>query len=115
MRYLAIVLVVLAGVATGAVAYNNFTLGPPVVLAAPSHLAVVATGSAILPDGWTNTSALAFRAKAPAGTKAQLDVEVQPKGAAFTGTPTATSDASAAQPTVTVHLADGQYHWQMRL
>jgi lipoprotein-anchoring transpeptidase ErfK/SrfK len=115
MRYLAIFLVVLAGVATGAVAYTNLTAGPPVVLAAPSHLVVAATGSAILPDGWTNAPSLTFQASAPDGTSARLDVEVQPKDTAFTGSPTATSASATARPAVTVHLPDGEYHWQMRL
>jgi lipoprotein-anchoring transpeptidase ErfK/SrfK len=115
MRFLAILLVVLAGAGTGALAYTDLTTGPPVVLAAPSDPQVAAIGTSFLPNGWTNSPSLSFQAVAPAGTTAGLDVEIRSQGRPFTGTPTATSTSLSAHPTVSVRLPDGRYHWQMRL
>jgi hypothetical protein len=54
----------------------------------------------------------------PSGNPAQLQVEVQPVGTAFTGTPTATSVFSSTWGIVSVsvpNLPTGQYHWQARV
>jgi hypothetical protein len=53
-----------------------------------------------------------------ANNSAQLQVEVQPVGTAFTGTPTATSVFSSTWGIVSVsvpNLSSGQYHWQARV
>lgn len=115
MRFLAILLVVLAGAGTGALAYTDLTTGPPVVLASPSDPQVAAVGTSILPDGWTNSASLSFGAAAPAGATARLDVEIRPEGQAFTDTPTDSSATPSAHPTLSIRLPDGRYHWQMRL
>jgi lipoprotein-anchoring transpeptidase ErfK/SrfK len=111
MRFLAILLCLLASGTTAAFAYRDMTMGPPVVLAPASSVSMSAARTSILPNGWTNASTLTVTGKGRAGKDPGLDVEVRPLGTPFTGTPT----ASSASTSVTLHLANGRYHWRARL
>lgn len=129
MRYLAILILLAASVTGGVLVYRHLTAGLPVVLPAPRQLQVTAANGSLQPDGWTNSSTLYLRVMQTHGTIAGLDVEIRKQQVKFAGTPTkSTGDPStvaqscrgnlscvAQVPTVRVRLADGSYHWQVRL
>lgn len=91
-------------------AYRELHAGPPVVLAAPTHLGIATARGQILPDGWTNSSTVTLKAQGP--KQVGLDVEVRRQGQPLDGSPTATS---GSDPSAVVHLPDGRYRWQARL
>jgi hypothetical protein len=80
-----------------------------------------ADGATVIAEGGdTSGSSVVFKGTlaSPSGNPAQMQVEVQPVGTAFTGTPTATSVFSSTWGIVSVsvpNLASGQYHWQARV
>ncbi len=76
-------------------------------------------GAGIMTGGTTNEAVVEFRAQlsdSDTGQPLHLEVEVQPVGVAFTGTPTAVGDARPAGPNsvLVTGLAPGNYHWQVR-
>lgn len=124
MRYLVALLFILAVAVGGGLIYRELTLGPPLVLPAPTRLQVQATGSAIAPNGWTNSRSLDLSVALV--RDAGIDVEVRPVGQGFSDSPTESSDAVQVASTCSgcrgheanvaqVRLDDGVYHWQARL
>ena len=113
------------GAVAGFLGYRAWTSGPPVVLLAPTQVAVTAAGAA-LPNGWTNARTVDVSVVDP-GARAGADVEVRSGGQTFSGAPTATIPAAGAGRTacpgsgrascisLALHLPDGIYRVQARL
>ncbi|HLJ65741.1 MAG TPA: L,D-transpeptidase family protein [Chloroflexota bacterium] len=109
----------------GFLGYRAWTSGPPVVLPAPTQVAVSA-GAAGFAGGWTNSRTVEVSVVSP-GLRAGADIEVRSGSQTFSGTPTATIPVSApvrqACPgnrrsgcvSLSLHLADGHYRLQARL
>jgi hypothetical protein len=95
------------------------TTGSTVITeATPSNMAQAsASGTAIATSSATNSSSLVLTFDGANNSIWTPQVEVQPLGTAFTGTPsttsTATIDGTVASVTLT-GLTDGPYHWQAR-
>jgi hypothetical protein len=118
MRFLVALAIVVLGTTFGVMGYRAWTAGPPVSLAAPKLLGVTAGGLPLLPQGWTDSPTLDLKLsdRVVAGT----DVEVQPTGTSFSNNPTVSVKApfgcaATRCALVHVHVADGEYHLQMRL
>ncbi|HEX6509174.1 MAG TPA: FlgD immunoglobulin-like domain containing protein, partial [Chloroflexota bacterium] len=124
MRYLVAFVILVGGAAAGLFAYRHFTAGIPVVLPKPT-LQVTASGTSLLPGGWTNSPWLELRA-VRSGVVAGVDIEIRKQGVKFKDTPTVTENPPgqvAANCTscvamgaalVRLHLNDGPYHLQAR-
>lgn len=109
MRFLTALLIVLLGAAVGAAAYFRLTAGPAIVLARPTLVQAAAGGTPLAADSWTSSHDVVLRADPTRA--AGIDVEVQRAGTRLRHDPT----ASSRTPSLTVHLADGIYHWAVRL
>lgn len=126
MRFVFALFVPIAVAFGGLLAYRDWNAGPPIVLPAPSHLAVSVANSSLLPGNWTSSGSITLSATAPPHETSGLDVEVRPSGQTFSNVPTASASQATAlvacktagcgvpRPSVTVHLADGRYQWQVR-
>jgi lipoprotein-anchoring transpeptidase ErfK/SrfK len=123
MRYLLVFVLGALAAAGGFFVYRHLTAGLPVVLPKPQRIQVTvpATGQ-LLPGNWTNARSLALSATSRSDLSIGADVEVRPVGQRFKNTPTASRvgcahgpHCVAGDPSVTVHLANGHYHWQIRL
>ncbi|MDQ2741123.1 MAG: L,D-transpeptidase family protein [Chloroflexota bacterium] len=119
MRYFLALLLLVAGAAGAYLVYLHVTAGPAVVLPPPQQLEVSSASGSLLSGGWTNSSTIYLSAVEARGTTAGADVEIRPSGKRFTGKPNAlVADPAATTHTTSplkVHLADGSYHWQLRL
>ncbi|HLB38078.1 MAG TPA: hypothetical protein VJL31_16015, partial [Gemmatimonadales bacterium] len=102
----------------------DFVTAVPEPPAAPSALAQLKAdaATAIATGATTDERSVVLRATVTdpdPGDALRLEVEVRPLGAAFTGTPTASSPAVASLETATVAIAgladDTTYHWQARV
>jgi hypothetical protein len=126
MRYLLALVIIVAGVAGGLLAYQRLDAGPQVVLPRPHEVEVTTASGALLPGGWANTHALSLQAAGFGSVTAGIDVEVRHAGARFKDIPTISSPDPGqvaancttcvnGAPAVTVHLADGAWRMQVRL
>lgn len=127
MRY--IFLIVLAAAIGGFLVYRELMAPLPIVLPAPVQVQAQAQGATLSPDGWTNSRAVSLVAMPRTAASAGLDAEVRLAGQRFTGAPTSSDSATVAtstiacagkcgtrsDPSITVHLPDGTYHWRVRL
>lgn len=125
MRYVVVLVLMIAGAAGGFAAYHQLHHGIPVVLPAPKALQVIAGGRPETPGSWTNSPAVTLQVDQPMSDMG-IDVEVRRAGRHFSNRPTAITKApgpvastcrgcTALLPAVHLHLADGSYHWQVRL
>jgi len=116
MRYLLALLILLAGAAGGILVYRHVTAGLPVNIVPPQRLVASTAGTPLLVNGWTNSPTVLLSADNPPKVAAGVDVEVRRQGHPFSNVATSSNlIAHAGDPGIQVHLADGRYHWQVRL
>lgn len=130
MRYLVALLILVGGSVAGFLVYRHLTAGPAVVLPVPARLEVAAGGASLQPGGWTDASTVVLKGLPRQSLVAGADFEVRAWGVPFKNVPTISSSdpsqvaencgaaktcAASSTPAVHLHLADGAYHWQVRL
>jgi len=127
VRYLLALVILIGGSAAGILVYRHLTAGPAVVLPVPVRLSVSANGAALSPGGWSNQSSITLAEQTQPKVVAGADIEVRRAHTKFTNVPTfTTSDPSqvacqgcappgTVPPPAHIQLADGAYHWQVRL
>jgi hypothetical protein len=125
IRFLAVLVILIAGALSGYFVYHRLTAGLSVVLAAPTALQVTVGDKPQQPGVWINRSNITLEVDRPMSDMG-LDVEIRRAGRHFSDSPTAILKApgsiastcrncTSVVPAVQVHLGDGSYHWQARL